>query len=420
MPRFVPTVLLLILPTLVGAEGPVDFNREIRPLLSKHCTGCHGGVKEAGEISFIDRAKALGLGESGQRPIVPGKPTQSEMVRRMRTIDPDEVMPQPKHGPPLPEEDIALVERWISEGAVWAEHWAFSLPQNEPPPSIADETWPAVSLDRFVLHRLDAEKLTPSSEAPAAEWLRRVSFDLIGLPPTPEELAAYESAIATDPVAARSEVVNRLLTSPHFGERWATVWLDLARFSDTYGFEKDPHRDIWPYRDWVIRAFNADLPYDQFIIEQLAGDLLPDATADQRLATAFHRNTQTNTEGGTDDEEFRVAAVIDRVSTTWTAFQATTFACVQCHSHPYDPIDHQEFYQFLAFFNNTQDHDLDSDEPRMKVSGDPLETAEASLLQVKLANLRNQLNQAGNAMGSSAAVSSIQCPGRHWTSPLYA
>ncbi|RYD23391.1 MAG: DUF1553 domain-containing protein [Verrucomicrobiaceae bacterium] len=401
MPRFSVVLFSLLVALPVSGEERVEFNRDIRPILTKHCTACHGGVKEAGEVSFIYREKALAPAESGKPPIVPGKPSASEMVHRLRSTDPDEVMPKPKHGPPLPEKEIALVERWIAQGAEWEEHWAFVPPREVEVKGISDEKWPSVPLDRFVLERLDEEKLPHSPEAEPAEWLRRVSFDLTGLPPSPEELAIYQEAVGKDPVAARDGVVDRLLASPHFGERWAAVWLDLARYSDTYGFEKDPHRDIWPYRDWVIRAFNADLPYDEFTIDQLAGDLLPNATADQRLATAFHRNTQTNTEGGTDDEEFRVAAVIDRATTTWTTWQATTFGCVQCHSHPYDPIEHDEFYKFLAFFNSTEDHDLENDFPRMKVAADADRSKEASELEIHLGILREQLNAPGHALADS-------------------
>lgn len=386
-----PTFLLFLALPALAAE-PVEFNRDIRPILTKHCTACHGGVKAAGGISYIFREMALSQGESGAYPIVPGKPAESEMLKRIRSQDPDEVMPQPKHGPPLPEAEIALIERWISEGAEWQDHWSFVPPVETAVKEISDEKWPAVGLDRFVMQRLDREKLKPSPEAGPEEWLRRASFDLTGLPPSPDDLAKLKSAMESDPTAARGAVVDRLLASPSFGERWAAVWLDLARYADTYGFEKDPHRDIWPYRDWVIRAFNSDMPYDQFTIEQLAGDLLPDATADQRLATAFHRNTQTNTEGGTDDEEFRVAAVIDRVNTTWTTWQATTFACVQCHSHPYDPIAHEEFYKFYAFFDSTEDYDQDDDFPRMKVS------EEASSLEIRMRVLREQLNAAGREL----------------------
>ncbi|MES2660022.1 MAG: PSD1 and planctomycete cytochrome C domain-containing protein [Verrucomicrobiota bacterium] len=391
----------MLVASSADGEERVEFNHDIRPILTKHCTACHGGVKEAGEVSFIYREKALAPGESGKIPIVPGKPAESEMLRRLRSSDPDEVMPKPKHGPPLPAEEIALIERWIAQGAEWQNHWAFVPPKETEIANISDEKWPLAPMDRFILQRLDREKLKPSPEAPPAEWLRRASFDLTGLPPSPEELAAYQELLAKDPSAARTAVVERLLASPHFGERWAAVWLDLARYSDTYGFEKDPGRDIWPFRDWVIRAFNADMPYDQFTIEQLAGDLLPNATADQRLATAFHRNTQTNTEGGTDDEEFRVAAVIDRASTTWTTWQATTFGCVQCHAHPYDPIEHDEFFKFIAFFNSSEDFDQDNDFPRMKVAADSAKAAETSAMEINLRILREQLNAAGRPLVES-------------------
>lgn len=377
------------------ADDKVDFNRDVRPILTKHCTACHGGVKAAGNISYVSRESAMSVGKSGERPIVPGKPAESDMLRRIRSTDPEEVMPKPKHGPPLSSAETSVIERWIAQGAEWRDHWAFEKPIEPPVPAVSNETWPSAPLDRFVLNRLDREKLKPSPEADAAEWLRRASFDLTGLPPSPEQLAEFQEGFAKDPVAARSQAVDRLLASPAYGERWASVWLDIARYSDTYGFEKDPHRDIWPFRDWVIRAFNADMPFDQFTIEQLAGDLLPDPTADQRLATAFHRNTQSNTEGGTDDEEFRVAAVLDRVNTTWTAWQGLTFGCVQCHSHPYDPIQHREFYQFTSLFDNTMDCDQDDDFPRMKIASDPAKRDEASKLETRSRSLRREINDVG-------------------------
>ncbi len=348
----------------------ISFNRDIRPIFLKNCTACHGGVKEAGGISFIYRNRALIEGESGEIAIVPGKPDESEIMRRIRSTDPDEMMPKPKHGSPLKPAEIKLLETWISEGAKWEEHWAFMPPVEKNIPALKNETWVTQPLDRFILENLEKNELTPSPQATPAEWLRRVSFDLTGLPPSNEDLTELEAAWNTDGKAGREKIVNRLLESEAYGERWATVWLDLARYADTFGFEKDPHRDIWPWRDWVIRSLNADMPYDQFTIEQLAGDLLPNATADQILATAFHRNTQTNTEGGTDDEEYRVAAVIDRVSTVWTTWQATTFGCVQCHSHPYDPIAHEEFYEFMDFFNQSEDSDLKNEYPKLKISGE--------------------------------------------------
>jgi Protein of unknown function (DUF1553)/Protein of unknown function (DUF1549)/Planctomycete cytochrome C len=393
---------LLIAP-LVHSDEPVQFNRDIRPILTKHCTACHGGVKEAGGISFIYREKALIEGKSGEFPIVPNDPGKSEMLRRIRSQDPEEIMPKPKHGPPLAAAEADLIERWIAQGAKWQDHWAFVPPVETAIGNLSDPAWPTMPLDGFILQKLDQQSLKPTATATPAEWLRRVSFDLTGLPPSPDDLDAFVQAHAKDPAAAKKSTVDRLLALPAFGERWASVWLDLARYSDTYGFEKDPNRDIWPYRDWVIRALNADMPYDQFTVEQLAGDLLENATADQRLATAFHRNTQTNTEDGTDDEEFRVAATIDRSTTTWTTWQATTFGCVQCHSHPYDPIEHDEFYQFLAFFNNSGDFDRIDDFPLMKVPSDPTKAAESSAMELKIGQLREQLNAAGRELTQKTA-----------------
>jgi hypothetical protein len=315
------------------------------------------------------------------------------MIRRVKSSDPDEIMPQPKHGPPLSSGEIATLEKWIEEGAKWEEHWAFMPPVEKEVSGLKKENWPTVPLDRHALKGIEAAGLEPSPEASAGEWLRRVSFDLTGLPPGTDELAELEKDWETNGKAARERVVDRLLASPAYGERWASVWLDLARYADTTGFERDPHRDIWPWRDWVIKAFNEDKPYDEFTIEQMAGDLLPNPTPDQILATAFHRNTQTNSEGGTDDEEFRVAAVIDRVSTVWTTWQATTFGCVQCHAHPYDPITHDEFYEFMDFFNGTEDSDLGNDYPKMKTAN-----AEWLALDRETRAIREELDAAGRAI----------------------
>ena len=374
----------LVLP--LPAAEPVDFNRDIRPLLNKNCTTCHGGVKQAGEVSFIYREEALGKGESGKTVVVPHDPAASEMIRRIKSGDPDDKMPPPEEHPHgLEPEQIALLERWIEEGAKWGEHWSFQPPVEPPLPAVEDSAWPEADLDRHVLAKLEALDLSPSPEAPPAEWLRRVSLDLTGLPPTPEEWQSFQQS---SPEAA----VDRLLSSPRFGERWASMWLDLARYSDTFGFEKDPHRDIWPFRDWVIRAFNQDMPFDDFTVKQLAGDLLENPEPGDLIATAFHRNTQNNTEGGTDDEEYRLAAVMDRVSTTWTAWNATTFSCIQCHSHPYDPFPHEDYYKFMAFFNNTEDVDLDSEFPKTKVANDSAAQAEVVRLEKEIKVLREAIN----------------------------
>ncbi len=396
-------ILGLLMPWIAAlAAGPAaDFNRDIRPLFAQHCTACHGGVKAAGRISFVYRDQALAAGKSGKAAIVPGNPDGSELIRRVISTDPDERMPQPEHGPALSEEEIATLRRWIEEGAVWSEHWSFVPPREPESPALKDASWAAVPFDRFILARLEVEGLRPSPEATPAEWLRRVTLDLTGLPPTPREYAAFVEDRRDDPRAARERVVDRLLASPHYGERWAAMWLDLARYSDTYGFEKDPHRDVWPWRDWVIRAFNADLPFDQFTLRQLAGDLLENPTADDLLATAFHRNTQNNTEGGTDDEEYRTAAVLDRVNTTWTAWQATTFGCTQCHAHPYDPFPQRDYYRFMAFFDNTEDCDQNDDFPRLLFAQDPARRDEVIALQHERLALRESLNEEGKAVAAA-------------------
>jgi len=343
------------------------FNRDIRPILTQHCTACHGGVKEAGGISFVFREKALATGESGNPTIVPGKPDQSELIARVSSTDPDLVMPQPDHGPPLPEAHIAKLRQWILEGANWDEHWAFVKPVAVPAPAVKRPDWPKNEIDAFVLARLEKENLQPNPEAEPALLLRRLSIDLIGLPPTLAELDAFEAAWQNDPEPAWQREIDRLLASPHYGERWASNWLDLARYADTEGLGHDQPRTAWPFRDWVVRAYNADMPFDDFTIKQLAGDLLPAPTIEDLIATNFHRQSQNNGEGGADDEEFRVAAVMDRVATTWETWQGVTMACVQCHSHPYDPILHEEYYSSYAFFNNARDYDLSQHFPLLPV-----------------------------------------------------
>lgn len=361
-----PAVALLLLASyLLWEEGifsdqRVDFNAEIRPILNKKCITCHGGVKRSGEFSLLFRSDALSPNESGKRAIVPGSVEESEMIRRIKHHDPEERMPP--EGEPLPKEEIELLTRWIEQGAQWEDHWAYVKPESMDPPTIESD-WVQNDIDKFIFRRLQEEELRPSLQADKATLLRRVSLDLTGLPPTPAEL---EEFLADSSVQAYEKVVDRLLGSPRYGERWAAMWMDLARYADSKGYEKDGPRTIWKYRDWLIKAFNEDKPFDQFTVEQLAGDLLPNPTDEQMIATAFHRNTMNNDEGGTDDEEFRVVSVIDRVNTTWDVWQATTMACVQCHSHPYDPIRHEEYYEFYAFLNNTDDADVPSEAPNLK------------------------------------------------------
>lgn len=348
--------------------APVEFNSDIRPIFAQHCIACHGGVKQAGNLSFVYRDQVFKGGDSGVPAVVSEKPDKSYLLERVTDTNPDMRMPPADHGQALTAEEIELLRRWIAEGANWELPWSFVAPKPPSPPRVQHEDWCLQPLDRFVLAKLEDNNLRPSPTASRAEWLRRVSFDLIGLPPSEEESKEFFNDTSSN---AYEKLVDRLLASPHFGERWASMWLDLARYADTTGYEKDPHRNIWPYRDWVIRALNNDIAFDQFTIKQLAGDLLENANYEDVLATAFHRNTQTNTEGGTDDEEFRTVAVIDRVNTTWQVWQAITFGCTQCHSHPYEPFEHEEYYKILAVFNNTKDADIDEEFPLLPFAINP-------------------------------------------------
>ncbi|MCU0795481.1 MAG: PSD1 and planctomycete cytochrome C domain-containing protein [Akkermansiaceae bacterium] len=381
----------------------IDFNRDIRPLLTTQCTACHGGVKEAGGISFVFREKALAIGESGNPTIVPGKPEESELMRRVTSTDPDMVMPQPVHGPPLKEKEVAKLRQWIQEGAKWEEHWAFEMPVDTPPPAVKDKAWPRNRIDEYVLARLEKESLEPSPQAEPGLLLRRLSLDVIGLPPTLAELDAFETAWKADPEAAWQKEIDRLLDSPHYGEKWAANWLDLARYADTEGLGLDRPRTAWPFRDWVIRAYNSDLPFDQFTIKQIAGDLLPNPTLDDLIATNFHRHTQANAEGGTDDEEFRTTAVMDRVATTWETWQGITMGCVQCHSHPYDPIEHEEYFTSLAFFNNARDADLDPHFPVTPIPKDPARGADFARGLNERSKLRQQLHRQQEQLRSATS-----------------
>ncbi|WP_020596330.1 DUF1553 domain-containing protein [Spirosoma panaciterrae] len=375
----VGTGLAFTLSSFLGIfEKRVDYNTQVKPLLNKNCIACHGGVKKASGFSLLFKQEALAPAKSGKPAIIPGDADASEMIRRLTLTDPDERMPLDH--PALKPDEIELLRNWIDQGAEWGDHWAYQPVQKPDVPQIGtflsrlgitanDETdWAKNEIDHFVLAKLNENELKPSPEADRPTLIRRVSLDLTGLPPTEKEVADF----VNDPSSnAFEKVVDRLLKSPAYGERWTGMWLDLARYADTKGYERDPGRKIWRYRDWLIKAFNADKPFDQFTVEQLAGDLLPNrngdpANDDKFVATGFHRNTMTNDEGGTQDEEFRTAAVIDRVNTTWDVFQGTTFGCVQCHSHPYDPFTNEEYYKYLAFFNNTRDEDVTSDTPTLR------------------------------------------------------
>jgi len=376
----------------------VEFSRDIRPILNQNCVACHGGVRQKNGVSFIFREEALGTGKSGRRTIVPGNPDGSEFMARLTTTDPEARMPY--HGPPLPPQQIDLLRLWIKEGAKWQDSWAFVPPAPQVLPEVKHAEWVRQPMDRFILARLQKEGLEPSAEADKAALLRRVSFDLTGLPPSPEEQTAF---LADSSPGAYEKQVDRLLASPHYGERWASMWLDLARYADTKGYEADYNRPgVWPYRDWVIDAFNRNLPYDQFVIKQLAGDLLPNPTFEDLIATSFHRQTPNNDEGGTDDEEFRMVAVMDRVATTWSVLNGLTMNCVQCHSHPYDPIRHTDYYKSMAFFNTQRDADLMDDSPTLKVPKEKARYAEAAQLQQQIANLLHPMEVSDRQMEARA------------------
>ncbi len=355
---FIIKIACICFATLMSCkEEQIGFNAQVRPILNKKCISCHGGVKQSGGFGLVFRENAIGKTANGKYGIVPGHPEESEMIARITHKDPE--MRMPIEEPPLTDEEIDVLKTWIAQGANWEEHWAYLKPEVKTVPEI-DAKWGTNTIDAFILKTLDAKGLSPNVEANPYDLVRRLCLDLTGLPPTEAQIANFTS----DTSQAHYEAfVDTLLNAPSYGEHWASMWLDLARYADSKGYERDRKRQIWKYRDWVIDAFNTDMPFDEFTIKQLAGDLLPNPTEAEYVATAFHRNTLANGEGGTGNEEYRVASVIDRVNTTWEVWQSTTMACVQCHSHPYDPIKHEEFYTSYAFFNNTLDWDGPKDSP---------------------------------------------------------
>jgi mono/diheme cytochrome c family protein len=353
-PRVLLSALLLVALASVSraaAPTPISFDRDIRPILAENCYHCHGPDaphRKAG-LRLDQRDAAFAGGKSELASIVPGKPDESELIARIFSHDPEEVMPSPDSNRTLTAAQKDLLRRWIAEGAAWAEHWSFTPPVRPAVPTLAhSESAVTNPIDAFVRARLAREKLSPAPAATREELIRRVSLDLNGLPPTPAETAAFVADRSPD---AYEKVVDRLLASPRYGERWAWDWLDVARYSDTNGFQGDPERTMWPWRDWVVNALNSNLPFDRFTVEQLAGDLLPDATRDQKIASGFHRNNMFNGEGGRIAEETRVENVFDRVETTATVWLGLTFNCTRCHDHKFDPLKQTDYFAFFDIFN---------------------------------------------------------------------
>ncbi len=348
-------ILLFCSIGLADDRSHVDFDRDVLPILKQHCFGCHGEENREGGLRLTTRTDALALNDSGKPAIVAHNASGSELIARLITVDEDLAMPLDSDR--LSDEQISTLRQWISEGAVWPDadgasprHWSYIAPQRPSRPQVSDPTWAKTELDFFVLAQLDSKKLTPSPPASRERLLRRVYLDLIGIPPSIEQI---ETFVADKSDGAFEHAVDQLLASSHFGEKWARGWLDLARYSDSNGYQADQIRHMWAYRDWVIDAFNNDMPFDQFTVEQLAGDLLPNATVSQRIATGFHRATTCNVEAGVDPEGNRTDQVIDRVNTTATVWLGTTLECAQCHNHKYDPFSQEDYYQIFAFFNNT-------------------------------------------------------------------
>jgi hypothetical protein len=351
---------LLIVRRSEAAGAPVDFNRQIRPILAEHCYQCHGPdeAKRKAGLRLDQPEGAAQRLKSGVRAVVPGRAAESRLLEVITSADPDEHMPPASTGKQLSADQVSVLRRWIEEGATWRGHWAYQPIADPEPPAVKQAGWGRNGIDAFVLARLESEGLAPSPEADRRTLLRRVTLDLTGLPPTVEEVDAF---LADASAGAYETLVDRLLSSQAYGERMAVPWLDLARFADSDGYHADAPRSMWQYRDWVIQAFNANQPFDRFVVDQLAGDLLPAPTLDQRVATAFNRNGMSSTEGGADPDEYLNKYVTDRVNTFGTVFLGSSIQCAECHNHKYDPFTQREYYQLYDFFNRIPEKGLDSD-----------------------------------------------------------
>ena len=407
----VMTLMILVVPLACVAGAAIDFNREVRPILSSRCFKCHGPDEGARKASLrLDlREQALKPAKSGEIAIVPGKPDASELVRRIFTDDEDDLMPPPSVRLPLTAKEKEILKQWIAEGAEYKPHWAFVKPAHTPLPQVRDSAWPRNAIDYFVLARLEKEGLSHSPRADKYTLVRRLYLDLVGLPPTPEQADQFVNNPSPD---AYERLVDMLLASPHYGERWARRWLDLARYADTNGYEKDRPRSMWPWRDWVIKALNEDMPFNKFTIEQLAGDLLPNATQDQITATGFHRNSMINEEGGIDPLEYRFYSMVDRVQVTATTWLGLTLACAQCHTHKFDPIQQTDYYRFMAFLNNADEPMVEVPRPdlaqqRRKIQQE-IDSLEAGLIDRFPAEIRVDWLTPGSAQASSENGAEIE------------
>ncbi len=383
---------LAVLTPSARADEPrgktVEFNRDIRPILSNNCFVCHGPDHKLrkGKLRLDVEADAL-ADRGGYKAIDPGKPEKSEVYRRITSTEKRERMPPPKHAKQLTAREVDLLKRWIEQGAKWQGHWSLISPSRPAQPAVAAKSWPLNPIDYFILARLEQEGLKPSPEADRRTLLRRLSFDLTGLPPTPKEV---ETFVADRSPKAYERAVERLLASPHYGERLAMYWLDVVRYADTGGYHSDNHRDLWPYRDWVIQAFNKDLPFDRFTTEQLAGDLLPGATRDQKIASGYNRLLQTTEEGGAQPKEYTAKYAADRVRNTATAFLGLTMGCCECHSHKFDPFTQKDFYTFAAFFADIKERAVGRQEQTLLPS--PEQAARLKQLDEQIAPLQRQVS----------------------------
>jgi len=356
--QFVAAATFISLCAFAANEVEVDFNRDVRPILSENCFTCHGPDKDKRKsaLRLDTKEGAYGTGKSGATAIVPGDLAKSELIKRISTKDEDEIMPPPGEHKKLSVEQLSILTRWIAKGAPYDKHWAFKPVQTPALPAVKNAAWPKNEIDRFILARLEKAGIKPSLEEDKVRLMRRVTLDLTGLPPSIADVDAFVNDAAPD---AYSKLVDRLLASPHFGERMAVPWLDLARYADTAGYHNDSLRDMWLWRDWVVKSFNQNKPFSDFTIEQIAGDMMPGSTVDQKIATGFHRNVMTSDEGGIIPDEYLNLYVVDRVNTTGITWMGMTIGCSQCHDHKYDPTSQKEYYQMYSFFHNVPESGID-------------------------------------------------------------